>query len=103
MGGRTDGRPKHVAVIKTRLLILQMITDLNVKKTTTTQNKRKNKKKRYYNKIVNTSIALEILCLKFTEKKKVHLFYLLTVWVTKELAIKVHKLINTVYLYNGKK
>lgn len=31
------------------------------------------------------------------------LFYLLTVWVTKKLAIKVHKLINTVYLYNGKK
>lgn len=42
--------PKHMAVIKTRLLILQLITDLK---------NNKNNNKRCYNKIVNTSIALE--------------------------------------------
>lgn len=58
-------------------------------------------KKRCYNKIVNTSIALEIVP-KITENVS-SFFYLTTVWATKELAIKVHKLINSIYLYNGKK
>lgn len=57
--------------------------------------------KRCYNKIVNTSIALETGAK--IHRKTFPLFYLFTVWVTKKLAIKVHKLINTVYLYNGKK
>lgn len=56
-----------------------------------------------HNKIVNTSIALEMVPKIHRKKKGFPLFYLLTVSVTKELAIKVHKLINTVYLYNGKK
>lgn len=58
-------------------------------------------KKRCYNKIVNTSIALEIVP-KITENVS-SFFYLTTVWATEELAIKVHKLINSIYLYNGKK
>ena len=47
--------PKHMAVIKARLLILQLITDFFLKNNTN----KKTKKKRCYNKIVNTSIALE--------------------------------------------
>lgn len=79
-------KPEHMAVINSRLLILQLITD---------RKKNPNKpRQRCYNKIANTSTALDRICK--IHRKKFPLFYLLTVWVTTGLAIKVHKPINTV-------
>lgn len=73
-------------------------TEMNLKK----KSKTVERKKRCYNKIVNTSIAIETGA-EIHRKKKGCIFFFLTVWLTWKFAIKVHKLINTVHLYNGKK
>lgn len=66
--------PKHMAVIKARLLNLQLITDFQKEYNNNHQKKKLNKKTRCYDKIVNTSIALETGAKIHRKKKKFSLF-----------------------------